>query len=98
MMNQLVLIGRVLETRKEDKGAVLTIATQQSFKNMDGEYDTNFFDIRLFGGVADNTLDYVKKGDLVGIKGRLQRIDTQKSVEIIAERLTFLSSTKKDEE
>ena len=46
---------------------------------------------------------YCKKGDIVGIKGRLQTRVVEKDenekkyyVEVVAERVTFLSSTSKD--
>ena len=52
--------------------------------------------------IAENTSQYCKKGDLIGIKGRLEtrkvkpeeKIDT--ITELIAEKVTFLSSSKKD--
>ena len=53
--------------------------------------------------MAQNTTEYCKKGDLLGIKGRVQsRIideDEKKNylMELIAEKITFLSSKNKDE-
>ncbi len=97
MNNQIILIGRLVKTSEETaengaKKVIATLAVPQSFKNIDGEYDTNFIDCTLWNGIAQCTLDYIRKGDLVGIRGRIQRIDTEKPVELIAERLTFLSS------
>ena len=103
MLNQVVLVGRLTKIKKEktENGAnkvVITLATPQSFKNVDGCYDTNFINCVLFGQVAESTIDYCKKGDLIGIKGRLQRIDTSKPIEIIADKVMFLSSRKESEE
>ena len=52
--------------------AQLTLAVPRSFKNMKGEYDTDYIPCVLWKGVAENTAEYCKKGDLVGIKGRIQ--------------------------
>lgn len=101
MLNQVILVGRIKEIKKEqaENGAnkvLLTLAVPQSFKNTDGEYDTNFIDCILFRNVAESTVEYCKKGDIIGVKGRLQRIDTKKAIELIAEKITFLSSRKED--
>ncbi len=101
MTNTLVIIGRIVKI-EEYKGensnkAVVTVTVPQSFKNIDGVYDTNFFECILWNGIAQKTMEYCRKGDLIGIKGRLQRINTEKPVEIIAERVTFLSSSKEAE-
>lgn len=92
MLNQTVLVGRLVDQpQKEEKGAIITIAVPRSYKNENGEYETDFITARLFGGVAENTCEYRHKGDLIGIKGRLQMSDT---LELIAEKVTFLSTNK----
>ena len=109
MLNQAVLVGRIVkdpELRDTEKGKVtnITLAVPRSFKNMNGEYDTDFISCVLWKGVAESTAEYCKKGDLVGIKGRIQTRDVEledethkKYVEVIAEKVTFLSSEKADE-
>lgn len=68
MLNQTVLVGRLVDQpQKEEKGASITIAVSRSYKNADGVYETDFITARLFGGVAENTCEYCKKGDLIGI-------------------------------
>ena len=106
VLNQAVLVGRIVkdpELKNTDKGKVtnITLAVPRSFKNQNGEYDTDFISCILWKGVAESTVEYCKKGDLVGVKGRLQtRIaefddDTKKQVvEVVAEKVTFLSSKK----
>ncbi len=106
MLNQVVLVGRLvkdLEVREFDsgkKGSNITLAIPRSFKNMEGKYDTDFIDCVLWEQVATNTKEYCKKGDIVGIKGRLQsRIiekdsDKKYITEVVAEKVTFLSSKK----
>ena len=78
MLNQLVMVGRIAnkpELRKTETGknvTTITLAVPRNYKNMNGEYDTDFVDCILWGGVAENTAEYCKKGDIVGVKGRIQ--------------------------
>lgn len=109
MLNQVVLVGRLtkeveIEKRGEKDFAVLNLAVQRSFKNVDGEYDTDFINCVLWNGVAQSTSEYCKKGDIVGIKGRLQVTSYEDeegnkkyNTEVVAEKVTFLSSKKNDE-
>lgn len=110
MLNQAVLVGRIVqdpelrETENGNKLTKITLAVPRSFKNSNGEYDTDFISCVLWKGVAESTVEYCKKGDLVGVKGRIQtRVaeleDEQKRqfVEVVAEKVTFLSSKKADE-
>ncbi len=108
MLNQVVLVGRLVkdpelvETEKNKKLSRVTIAIPRSFKNMDGEYETDFINCIMWDSVAKSTVEYCKKGDIVGIKGRIQSsvVENEKEkkyyFDVIAERVTFLSS-KKDE-
>lgn len=103
MLNQIVLVGRIKEIKedKKNKCGIMTLAVQQNFKNINGEYDINFIDIKMFGGIAENTKEYCKNGDIVGVKGRLQKLENDKQLNVIAEKVSFLSSKaprKEDEE
>ncbi len=110
MLNQTVLVGRLVkdpELRETDSGnkvTNITLAVPRNYKNINGEYDTDFISCVLWKGIAENTATYVKRGDLVGIKGHIQSRnieldnDIKKSiVEVVAEKVTFLSSKKADE-
>ena len=109
MLNQTVLVRRIvsdLELRESEDGKKytnMTLAIPRSYKNSEGVYDTDFVDCKLWQGIAENTTEYCKKGDLVGIKGRIQSYcyenDGQKKykTEVIAEKVTFLS-TKQEKE
>ena len=107
MLNQTIIVGRltsdleVKETESGKKVSSLTLAVPRSFKNADGEYDTDFIDVVLWEAVAENTAKYCKKGDIVGIKGRIQTSlyeteegSKRKTTEVVAEKVTFLSSKK----
>lgn len=108
MLNQSILVGRIVrepeirETENGTKVTNITLAVQRSFKNVNGEYDTDFISCVLWKGVAETTAEYCKKGDLIGIRGRIQTrtIDLEESkhnvMEVIAERVTFLSSKKQE--
>ena len=79
MTNGVYLIGRLVrdpeikELESGKKVCNITLAVQRPFKNADGEYETDFFDCSLWEGIAFNTSEYSKKGDLIGVKGRLQQ-------------------------
>ena len=102
MLNQTILVGRIVkevEVKETDNGrkvAYLTLAVQRSYKNENGEYETDFVPCALWNAIAENVAEYCKKGDLVGVKGRIQ--NENNGIVIVAEKVTFLSSTKKDEE
>ena len=101
MLNQIVLVGRLvsnigLKEREEGKYANITLAVPRAFKNAEGEYETDFIPVVIFGGIAENTANFCNKGDLIGVKGRVESINKENvySIQIIAEKITFLSSTK----
>ena len=98
MMNQIILVGRLtkeVELMEGGKG-IITLAIPRSYKNEEGIYETYFVPCTLWNGIATNVAEYCKKGDLVGVKGRLQTENN--GLVLVAEKVTFLSSAKKDEE
>lgn len=110
MLNQVILVGRltrdpeVIETENNKKVSNICLAIPRTYKNEEGVYDTDFIDVSLWNGVAENTAEYCKKGDIVGIKGRIQSRPPEKeevhkkhSLDIIAEKVTFLSSKSKED-
>ena len=109
MLNQIIIVGRLtrdISVNKSDKGvkvATISLAVPRSFKNSEGTYDTDFIDCVAFDNIAENTCEYCKKGDIVGVKGRVQSKLVEKDdkkvneLDIIAEKITFLSSKKPDE-
>ena len=105
MVNQIVLVGRIArapETKITENGkkyATLTLAVPRNYKNVNGEYDTDFLDCTLWSSVAESTSEYCQTGDMIGVKGRVQSriIETpegtkRRKTEIVAERITFLTS------
>ena len=108
MLNQVVLVGRLVRdpevnsTKKGTNVSRITLAVPRSYKNVDGQYETDFIDCTLWQLMATNTKEYCKKGDIVGVKGRIECSSYEKDGEkkyltnVIAERITFLSSNGKD--
>lgn len=106
MLNNVVIVGRITKDPEEIltgnvKRSVVIIAVPRSFKNSEGQYDTDFIRVILWNQVAEHTCEYCRKGDVVGIKGRLQSSNYEKDgktiyvTEVIAEKITFLSTSKK---
>ena len=90
MLNQVVVVGRIYSMENGE----LVMAVPRSFKNENGEYDTDYIDVRLSKSINENVSTYCEVGDLVGVKGRLESgINT---MQVIADKVTFLSSRKKD--
>ena len=110
MLNQAVVVGRIVrepEVKKTESGHTvsnITLAVPREFKNPKGEYDTDFINCVLWRGVAESTASYCKKGDLVGVRGRIQtrnyevKNEKRQAVELIAEKVTFLTSRRSDVE
>ena len=110
MLNQLIFVGKnlnkieVIKNEKGEKYAVITLEIPRSFKNADGEYETDYISAIAYDNIAANTAEYLLPGDIVGIKGRIQSKVVEKEgkktneLDIICEKITFLSSKHKDEE
>lgn len=90
MMNQIILVGRLVRDPRDEGDSKLTLAVPRSYKNADGVYETDFVPCRIWGSMAETTMEYCRKGDIVGVKGRLQ--STNGIIEVVAEKVTFLSS------
>ena len=111
MLNQTILVGRLVknvevkDTETGKKYSNITLAVPRSYKNMEGKYETDFIDCTLWQGIAENAEEYCQKGDLLGLKGRIQTSNyedkegkRQYVTQVVAEKITFLSSSKNKEE
>ncbi len=111
MLNQVILVGRLVydpELRTTEDGkkvTTITLALQRNFKSAEsGTYDTDFIRCTLWSGIAENTVQYCKKGSTVGVKARLAQrfyeIDDERSFsypEVIAEKITFINTKQAQE-
>ncbi len=109
-MNKVILIGRTtkqIELRTTTTGtsvANFSLAVTRSFKNANGEYESDFFNCIAFGKLAETIKNYVNKGDRLGVEGRLQSRSYQNTegknvyvTEVIVENIEFLQAKRKDE-
>ncbi len=97
-VNQVTLIGRLVATpelRKTASGKSVTTARIAT----NGKSHAEFHDVVLWGQLADFACQYLGKGRLVYIEGRLQSRQwqatdgsTRRTVEIVANRLQALSA------
>ena len=78
MINNVVLMGRLTRdvdlrySRQNQAVGQFTIAVNRNFKNQNGEYDADFINCVIWGKSAENFANWTKKGNLVGITGRVQ--------------------------
>lgn len=83
-MNKVILTGnlcRDIEIKQTQGGkAVLSncVAVQRDFKNANGDYESDFITITVWGAQAEYLGKYGNKGDRVEIVGRW-RVDTAES-------------------
>ena len=102
MVNIISLVGRIArdleitETENGKKTLTVVVAVPREYKNLKGEYETDFIPVRIGqGSMLETTKEYCLKGDLIGIKGRLSKLENE-NLEVIAERVTFLASGRGD--
>lgn len=109
MLNQVILVGRVTkdleleETKTGRKVCNFTLAIPRNFKNAEGNYDTDFINVTTWENIAKNMVKSVRKGDMVGVRGKLQSEIKEvgeikfNSVIVLGERVTILTSGAKDD-
>ncbi len=78
MINNVVLVGRITkdpEVTQTNGGASLvrfTIACNRTFKDANGERQADFINCVAWRFQADFMKNYVKKGNLISVTGRIQ--------------------------
>jgi single-strand DNA-binding protein len=105
MMNRVVLVGRLTkdpELRYTPSGvavATFTLAVNRTFTNQQGEREADFINIVVWRKAAENVANYLKKGSLAGIDGRVQTRNYEGQdgkrvyvTEVIAESVQFLDT------
>lgn len=109
MLNRIILIGRLTrdpELRYTPSGvpvASFSVAVDRPFTNQQGERETDFIDVVVWRKLADLCGQYLAKGRLVALEGRLQirSYETQegqrrKVAEVVADNVKFLDKGKDD--
>lgn len=105
MINRIVLIGRLTadpELRQTPNGVsvtTFTLAVDRSFTKQNGEKETDFIRIVTWRGLAENCANYLKKGRLAAVDGRLQIRSYENKegrrmtiAEVVADNVRFLES------
>lgn len=103
MLNRVVLIGRLTrdpELRYTPTGIAttsFTLAVDRTFTNQEGEKEADFIQIVTWRKLAENCANYLAKGRLTAIEGRIQTRSYENSegnrvyvTEVIADNVRFL--------
>ena len=101
MINRVTLVGRLTKDPNfiENQVAVanFTVAVNRTFKNKNGEQETDFINVVTFRKQAENVNNYLSKGSLVGIDGRIQTRNYENKegqrifvTEVVADSVQFL--------
>jgi len=104
-LNRVVLAGRLTrdpELRYTPNGipvANFTVAINRPYRNQQGEQEADFVNCVTWRKQAENLANYMRKGSLVGVDGRIQTRSYENQegrrvfvTEVLAEHITFLES------
>ena len=104
-LNRVVLVGRLTkdpEFRTTPNGvevATFTLAVNRTFTNAQGEREADFINVVVFRKQAKNVNDYLSKGSLAGVDGRVQSRNYENNegrrvfvTEVVADSVQFLDS------
>lgn len=86
-MNLIAMIGIVDYFIKEDNNSKLFLKVEKPFfesKNIDDIYDS--IQISVDSSIFKNDIDFLEKGTLIGLKGRIKSSEDN-NLQIIAERI-----------
>ena len=108
MLNRVILIGRLTkdpELRYTPNGVAVstfTLAVSRNYSNQQGQRETDFINIVTWKGLAETVANYLKKGRLTAVEGRMQTRNYDNNegkkvyiTEVVADNVRFLESTNK---
>lgn len=103
MINTVVLTGRLtrdVDLRYTQSGAAVgtfTLAVDRRFTNSNGDREADFVNCVIWRKPAENLANFVHKGSLIGIEGRLQTRNYENKqgqrvyvTEVVVDNFTFL--------
>lgn len=103
MINRVVLVGRLTKdpefrtTSNDVNVATFTLAVNRTFTNANGEREADFINIVVFRRQAENVNNYLSKGQLAGVDGRIQSRSYENQegkrvfvTEVVADSVQFL--------
>ncbi len=105
MLNRVVLVGRLTkdpDLRYTPNGVAVanfTIAVNRPFTNQEGSREADFINCVVWRRPAENLANYMKKGNQIGVDGRLQTRSFEGQdgkmvyvTEVVADSVQFLES------
>lgn len=105
MINNVILVGRLtkdVELKYTPANQAVTqfvLAVNRTFKNANGERETDFINVVAWRKTAELLAEYAKKGSLIGITGRIQTRNYENNqsqrvyvTEVVAESMSLLES------
>lgn len=105
MINRVVLVGRLTkdpEYRQTPNGVsvtTFTLAINRTFTNAQGEREADFINCVTFRKQAENVNNYLSKGSLAGVEGRMQSRSYENNegrrvfvTEVMADSVQFLDT------
>lgn len=102
MLNQCILVGRVVNIKEEKETTIITLSIARNYKNPDTkEYESDNLDVQLSNHLSKTALEYLNENATVGVKARIaseHKTIANEEIKlhtIIAEKLTF-TNLKKD--
>lgn len=102
-MNQFILIGKLVETPKLKETSTgikythLLIDANRPYKNKEGAYDIDRFNVVVWKDLAEECMKNLDAGDAILVKGRVQSSNYEKDCEVyyhselIGEKISLLS-------
>jgi single-strand DNA-binding protein len=109
MLNSVCITGRLTKdpelrrTTNDIPVATFTLAVNRPFSNPNGEKEVDFIQCVVWRKQAENVEQYVFKGSLVGVEGRIQTRNYDNAegktvyiTEVVANSVTFLDSKKEE--
>ena len=109
-MNKAVIVGRLVrdpDVRALNDGKTVskfTVAVDRRFKNKNGEKEADFIPVVVFGKPAEFVAEYVKKGNMVSVAGRITTGSYEKegrkiyTTEITADEVNSIGSKKDNQQ
>lgn len=107
MLNSCELVGKVVglpEISTTQKGVTvghMLVEADRNFRNEDGNFASDTFNVTLWKGIAEECMDVCKDGSIVAIRGRLRSEPYESNgrtfynCEVIAEKVSYLDQRMK---
>ena len=109
MINNVVLTGRITrnlelkQTSNNNSSLNITLAVERTFKDQNGQKQTDFINCKAFGKRAETIAQYCQKGDLIGVTGSIQTGSYKKqdgttvyTTDVMIDGLTFFPKPQQD--